>query len=207
MTRHNLAAHLSWLLTSEVTPPEGVHTVPSASAPVLTVSAETLYADSEEEDIEEQNPGPLPPSPSPNRRIATTANVATGFQRPPPPPKIAPNPPTREPAKPFVDESMGRLSSASRSARPGLVSQQQLATPASTTGSTSSLMQGYQTFLTKNCKSKKSYWLIHQLTELGMYRHSLIEISDRPNPITRAEKSTNPSDSQANSSSNSWTQD
>lgn len=147
MTRHNLAIHISWLLSSEVTPPVGVHTVPGASTTVSTVSAETIYADSEEEDIEEQILGQLP-SPNPNR--APTVNVDTRFQRPLLPPKITPNPPLREPPKSFADESMGKLSSASRSAKPGLLSQQQLATPASTTGSTSSLMRGYSEFLTKN---------------------------------------------------------
>jgi bloom syndrome protein len=152
MTRHNLAIHISWLLSSEVTPPVGVHTVPAASTTVSAVSAETIYADSEEEDIGEQIPGQLP-SPSPNR--VPTVNVDTEFQRPPLPPKVTPNPPLREPPKSFADKSMGKLSSASRSARPGLVSQPQLATPASTTGSTSSLMRGYSDFLTKNGKLQR----------------------------------------------------
>jgi bloom syndrome protein len=151
MTRHNLAIHISWLLSTEVTPPVGVHAVPTASATVSTISAETIYAEYEEEDIEEQIPSQSP-TPSPNRRIPFTVNVAAGFQRPRLPPKINPNPPLRESPNTFAEESMGRLSSASRSARPGLVSQHQLATPASTTGSTltSSLMQGYSALLRAN---------------------------------------------------------
>ena len=146
MTRHNLALHISWLLSSEVTPPVGGHTVLAVSTTKSTAATETIYADSEEEDIEEPIPSPSP-SPSPNRRIAQTVNVAPDFQRPPLPSKITPKPPLREPQNSFTDESMGKLSSASRSARPGLVSQHQLATPASTTGSTSSLMQGYSALL------------------------------------------------------------
>ena len=146
MTRHNLALHISWLLSSEVTPPVGVHTVPAASTRNSTVATDIVYADSEEEGTEEPIPSPLP-SPSPNRRIVQTVNVDPDFHRPPLPSKITSKPPFREPHNSFADESMGTLSSASRSARPGLVSQHQLATPASTTGSTSSLMQGYSALL------------------------------------------------------------
>lgn len=154
MTRHNLASNISWLLSNQVTPPVGVHTGFSTSATLSTASADTIYAEFEEEDVEEQNIDPLPPSPSPTRRITASADAVAEFPRPPLPPRITSNPPTREPPKTSAEEPMGRLSSASRSVRPGLVSQQQLATPASTTGSamgsTPSLMQTYA----KQCQNK-----------------------------------------------------
>jgi bloom syndrome protein len=143
MTRHNLAVHISWLLSSEVTPPETVHAVPAVSS---RAPPETVYGDSEEEETEGSMPSPLP-SPSPNRRIVRTVNVAPSFQRPPLHSKITPKPPLPEPHNSLADESMGRLSSSSKAARPGLVSQHQLATPASTTGSISSLTQGFAAFL------------------------------------------------------------
>ena len=143
MTRHNLAVHISWLLSSVVTPPKTVHTAPGVSS---RAPPETVYEDSEEGETEDSMPSPLP-SPSPNRRIVRTLNVAPSFQRPPLPSKITPKPPLPEPQKSLADESMGRLSSSSKATRPGLVSQHQLATPASTTGSTSSLTQGFAAFL------------------------------------------------------------
>lgn len=149
MTRHNLAVHISWLMSSEVTPPVGVHTTSVVSATSSRVATETVYADSEEEHSDDSTRSPLP-SLSPNRRVVQTVNVAPDFQRPPLPSKITPKPPLREPQSSIVDESMGKLSSSSKPARPGLVSQHQLATPASTTGSGSSLTQGYSAFLRRN---------------------------------------------------------
>jgi bloom syndrome protein len=148
MTRHNLAVHISWLLTSEVTPPVGVHTASAVSATNPRTITETVYADSEEEEhAEDSTPSQLP-GPSPKRRVVQTVNV--DFRRPPLPSKITPSL-LREPHYTVLDESMGKLSSSSKPARPGLVSQHQLATPASTTGSAgSSLTQGYSAFLRAN---------------------------------------------------------
>jgi bloom syndrome protein len=134
MTRHNLAIHISWLLSNEVTPPVGV----SAIAP--THSAEIVHADTLEEDIEQEIPTAAP-SPIPNRRIVETVNVVQDFVRPALPSTSRPQPRefTNE-----TEESMGKLASAPRSTRPVLLSLHQLATPSSTTSSTSSsLMAGY----------------------------------------------------------------
>jgi bloom syndrome protein len=152
MTRHNLALHISWLLSNEVTPPVGVPTIPTASTTAFTAAAETPYADTEEEDAELQILS-APPSPRSSRRIEQAVNVVHAFQRPPLPSKITPKPPEREHRNTFADEPMGKLSSASRPTRPGLMSQHHLATPASTTGSTSSLMQGYSALLRANGQS------------------------------------------------------
>ena len=146
MTRHNLAAHISWLLTSQVTPPVGVHTAPAVSLSNSTAAIPTIYANYEDEHSEDSMPSPLL-SPSPKRRVVQTVNV--DFHRPQLPAKITP--PLREAQISIADESMGKLSSSSKPPRPGLVSQHQLATPASTTGPAgSSLTQGYSAFLRAN---------------------------------------------------------
>ena len=147
MTRHNLAVHISWLLSSEVSLLADGHIAPAASTTNASAVTEISYAHSKEDDTEDSMLSPLP-SPNPNCRIARTVNVAPDFQQPPLPYKITPQQIS------LADESMGRLSSASKSARPGLVSQHQLATPASTVGSISSLTQGYSAWLrAKNGKS------------------------------------------------------
>ncbi|KAG0651162.1 ATP-dependent DNA helicase hus2 rqh1 [Hyphodiscus hymeniophilus] len=147
MTRHNLAVHISWLLSSKVTPRLDIHAAPATSTKFSKAATETGYAEFEEAETVDSIPVPLP-SPSPDRQVVRTVCVAApDFQRPPPPSKITPTLPLQESQNRLAQESMGKLSSASKSARPGLVSQHQLATPASTTGSTSSLTQGYSAFL------------------------------------------------------------
>ena len=146
MTRHNLAVHISWLLSSEVTPPVNIHTVPTAPTANSDPAIATVCIESEGEDTEETIPSPIP-SPSPRHRTVRTLDVAPDFQRPPLPDKITPKPPLRETQGNIVDESMAQGTSVSKSARSGPVNQAQLATPTSTTGSTFSLTQGYSAFL------------------------------------------------------------
>jgi bloom syndrome protein len=147
MTRHNLASHISWLLSNEVAPPAGVH---ARALPPSTTVGEILGPGLAEEDTEPQVPRSSPP----NRRIPQTANVGQDFLRPAAPPPTPPKLHAREHTTGAAQEPMGKLASASRSTRPALVSQHQLATPASTTAS-SSLTQGYATFLrTNNGESK-----------------------------------------------------
>lgn len=142
MTRHNLATHISWLLSNEVAPPAGVHARTSTPS---TAVRENLVSELAEEDTEPLVSRPSPP----NRRILQAANVGQDFLRPAAPPPNAPKLHPREPTTGAAQEPMGKLASASRSTRPALVSQHQLATPASTTAS-SSLTQGYATFLRTN---------------------------------------------------------
>jgi bloom syndrome protein len=148
MTRHNLDTHISWLLSREVTPPVSVQ----AALPTYSTIREGI-ADVEllEEEVDEEIIRPTP-SPARNRQVLEVINVVQDFARPAIPPSIIPRSQMLEPQKALADEAMGTLTSASKSARPSLMSQPQLATPASTTTSTapSSLKQGYATFLRSN---------------------------------------------------------
>jgi bloom syndrome protein len=140
MTRHNLASHISWLLSNEVTLPAGVHT--SISTPSTAVG-EIASAG-----LAEEGSGQQIPTSSANLRATQTINAGQDFARPAAPPLNPPKLHTREGTTRAGEESMGKLASASRSKRPALISQYQLATPVSTTSS--SLTQGYATFLRAN---------------------------------------------------------
>ncbi|TVY15764.1 ATP-dependent DNA helicase hus2/rqh1 [Lachnellula arida] len=136
MTRHNLDVHISWLLSHKVTPPVGgvsaaVRTNSTSVADITETEAEFLDG----EDIEE-----IPrasPTPVGNYQVTQTVNVAQSFVRPPLPSSIAPQPQLGGLINAQADESMGKLASAQRPTRPGLLSQHQLATPASTIASNS----------------------------------------------------------------------
>jgi hypothetical protein len=165
MTRHNLASHISWLLSNENTPPVGV---PAIASNHSTVAAEVSYAGLAEEDTNQ----PIPRA-SINPPVAQSVNVGQGFQRPALPSTDSQNPRVRDQTKSVVEESMGRLSSTSRSTRPGLVIQNQLATPASTTGS-SSLTQGYATFLRASNGEFKAVRLLH-IPPTDLCRHAIFK--------------------------------
>ena len=140
MTRHNLASHISWLLSNQVT----LHGSVPGRVPTRSTSGTAFtYAGLVEGQIEQE----ILASPL-DRRIAQTVNVVQDFLRPARPSTNTSNLQPQELVG-LADESMGKLASASRSTRPALISQQQLATPASTTGS-SSLTQGYANFLRAN---------------------------------------------------------
>jgi bloom syndrome protein len=171
MTRHNLAIHISWLLSNEVTPPVGVSAIASTHP---TASAQIVHADTLEEDIEQEIPT-ASPSPIPNRRIVETVNVVQDFVRPALPSTSRPQPRefTNE-----TEESMGKLASAPRSTRPVLLSLHQLATPSSTTSSTSSsLMAGYAAQLRGDGQSNM-HPTVQDLTLINMYRHTLFDTND-----------------------------
>ncbi|TAQ90486.1 hypothetical protein B7494_g1178 [Chlorociboria aeruginascens] len=131
MTRHNLDSHISWLLQNKVTPPVGV---PFTSSIDSNVGAETVSVDLGEEDtlLELSQPA----SQNLNRQIAQALNVVEHFVRPARHPPISPDTQsTSEPKEDTANDSMAKLSSASKSARPGLVVHTtQLATPASSAG-------------------------------------------------------------------------
>jgi bloom syndrome protein len=113
----------------------------------------------EEEESEQETPRPS--IPAQHRRLTPTDNIVQEFARPTLPTTIVTK---SQPQGTVVDNSMGKLSSASRSTRPGLMSQHQLATPASTTNSTavsSSLTKTYTTFLREsNGMFARGYLLI-----------------------------------------------
>ncbi|RDW67697.1 hypothetical protein BP6252_09093 [Coleophoma cylindrospora] len=146
MTRHNLQVHISWLLRNKVTPPVGV---------TANFDPENFDEDFAEDSIDEDIPPPLPSSSDSSRNPRIIGAVAEEeFVRPSLPRTKPSKPlPAELPQRSVVDGSMGRLESTRKSARPGLMSQQQhqLATPASTSGSTAkSLHQNYSAFLRGN---------------------------------------------------------
>jgi bloom syndrome protein len=152
MTRHNLAVNISWLLSNKV----NIHgAVPSNNLTHPVAAAEVLFIDSEEESSDDRAPS-VPSSPLPNRQAVRKLNAGQDFVRPALPPTTTPRPPQLESVIPLANESMGKLSSASKSTRAGLVSQHQLATPASTTGSTGTFTQGY----TAQLRASKSQLLL-----------------------------------------------
>ncbi|TVY80885.1 ATP-dependent DNA helicase hus2/rqh1 [Lachnellula suecica] len=152
MTRHNLDDHISWLLSHKVTPPAGV---PAASS-TRTIAAEPTEVEDLEEEIEELQR--VPPTPVASRPIPQVVNVvqAHAFLRPSLPSSIAPQPQLRDPPNKLSDGSMGKLASASRPTRPGLVSQNQLGTPASTITSNSTLTESYTKSLQANISTPSS---------------------------------------------------
>jgi bloom syndrome protein len=135
MTRHNLDSQISWLLSHEVTFPPTVHTtnnfVPTA-------------AELEDEEFLEAEIAEIPDqprvAPAPANRLQ--ANVAREFIRPSLP---AAKSQSHQDTRTIAEEPMGRLASSSRSSRPGLLTQHQLATPASTSGTTSSVASELRT--------------------------------------------------------------
>ncbi|KAH7364424.1 QDE3-like protein [Rhexocercosporidium sp. MPI-PUGE-AT-0058] len=146
MTRHNLDSHISWLLSRKVTPPSGVH----ARATANSTRGDPVNADPVGEEADQET-RKAPPSPFQHRRAAQVVNVVGTFARPTLPASVTTKSQLQEPRQVLTDEAMGKLSSATRSTRPGLMSQHQLVTPASTTSSTAasytSLSSNYVTFL------------------------------------------------------------
>ncbi|KAJ5032691.1 uncharacterized protein L3040_009286 [Drepanopeziza brunnea f. sp. 'multigermtubi'] len=150
MTRHNLDTHITWLLSHRVAPPSGAHArVSTNSTTAGLVNASPVEKETEEE---EENPRFLP-SPTRPQRIPRPVDVVQAFARPALPPSIVARTYRQDPSQALTDESMGGLKSANKSTRPGLMSQHQLATPASTTSSTASsasLTRSYTNFLKDN---------------------------------------------------------
>lgn len=134
MTRHNLASHISWLLSHTVTPPVGVRAPNSAD---LTTTARAIPEGISENTVEEED-FRRPTSPESSRATAKPGSECQKFLRPTLPyTSIQKGSSLEFGGNPRLD-SMGKLSSASKSARPALLSQQQqLATPASTSGPSS----------------------------------------------------------------------
>jgi bloom syndrome protein len=157
MTRSNLGEHIAWLLANGVTPVQAI------TSTNLTPTAGVVHGgrvEEEEEELEQDTPRP-PPVPAQNRRLAPSVTVIQEFARPALPSTIVPKP---QPQGSLGDNSMGKLSSASKSTRPGLLSQHQLATPASTSNSaaaSSSLTKNYATFLREsNCLFARECMLV-----------------------------------------------
>ncbi|KAE9381581.1 hypothetical protein N431DRAFT_476384 [Stipitochalara longipes BDJ] len=148
MTRHNLSSHISWLLSHEVTPPVGVH----AALPTHSSIEEESFDEEVLEEGADEEIARHPPSPIRTRQVLEAAVVVQEFARPALPSSIIPRSQMPDSQTGLAEGTMGTITSASKPARPKLMSQHQLATPASTTTSTapSSLKQGYATFLRNN---------------------------------------------------------
>ncbi|CZS91539.1 uncharacterized protein RAG0_02132 [Rhynchosporium agropyri] len=164
MTRHNLDSHISWLLSRKVNPPSGVHARGlnrSTNREDLS-EADIVAEEEEEEEVEEidQEIPRAPPSPPHHRRAVQDINVSEAFARPALPASTTAKARLQNSREIVKEESMGKLSSATRSTRPSLISQQQLATPASTTSSTAashiSLTSNYSAFLQKEGQDSPS---------------------------------------------------
>ena len=155
MTRHNLDTHISWLISHKVTPPVGVHAAP----PTQSRIEEGIADEGILEEVADEEVPRSPPNPAPNRQVLEAFNVVQEFTRPAIPSSIIPRLQMPEPHPSMAEGTMGTLKSASKSARSKLMSQNQLATPASTTASTasSSLKQGYATFLRNNNGTSQSF--------------------------------------------------
>lgn len=128
MTRHNLDSHISWLLSHEVTFPATLHAINSAAS----TAADLVEEDFLDEEIDFEPPrAPAIPA----RQTRAPTNAAQEFIRPPLP---SAKPLLTETRREIADNPMGKLSSTSRTNRPGLLTQHQLATPSSTSGTIAS---------------------------------------------------------------------
>ncbi|TGO09009.1 hypothetical protein BTUL_0183g00250 [Botrytis tulipae] len=139
MTRHNLQSHISWLIKNKVTTPAGVQ------IPVFADTIEPGFANLEGfggEDIAHETRN-TPIAPIRNRRVEEISNVVANSH--PPRPRIL-TPITQStpvPGDELADPEMGKLTSARKTTRPSLMSQnQQLGTPSST--ASSSLTRSYK---------------------------------------------------------------
>ncbi|KAF8866541.1 hypothetical protein BDZ45DRAFT_610618 [Acephala macrosclerotiorum] len=130
MTRHNLDSHISWLLSHKVTFPATVYATNSAVATAAEIVEEEFL--DEEDTLQEVEEEALRAA-APARENRVQTNVAQEFIRPP-----LPSSKPQIPDITSADGFMGKLSSSSKPTRPGLMTQNQLATPASTSGTTSS---------------------------------------------------------------------
>jgi bloom syndrome protein len=134
MTLHNLDDHISWLLSNGSIPPVG-RSVNSAQSLTDSIGAvegtdaelpDTLLIEQEESSEQLRSARPS----------ITPVNVVNAFKRPEiPTGGLRESRLTASISSSSAGEDMAKLSSASRSAKPTLLSQYQLATPASTTGS------------------------------------------------------------------------
>lgn len=162
MTRHNLDVHIPWLLASGANSPTFVR-----GSAVRESAARTNFGVADaQEGGEDFGSSRTAPSPSRNTRIERTANVVQSSPRPQVPSSNFTLQPSRVITNPPADEAMGKLTSSSKPSRPGkLLSQHQLATPASTSGSMaapSSLMHNYSSFLRKGPKGMRA---IHSILQ------------------------------------------
>lgn len=149
MTQHNLQSHISWLLQSTIAPPAGVY-VPESIDSLVGGEAATRVAST----VNAQN---TQSRPSGILRSHQAEAVVVRDVRPPVPAFTPISQPfsqsQRPPVRDWEAEDMARLQSAHKSRKPGLITQQQLATPEpssrlkSSTATPSRLSAGYSSQL------------------------------------------------------------
>lgn len=134
MTLHNLHDHISWLLSNGCIPPKGNSANPTQYSPNSGSAVDIIDDGVSNTLLTEQ--AEVSEWPRTARQVPPLGNAVHEFKRPGIPSSIAQEP---RAANTFgsssAGEDMAKLSSASRSAKPTLLSQYQLATPVSTTGS------------------------------------------------------------------------
>ncbi|TGO90334.1 hypothetical protein BPOR_0068g00010 [Botrytis porri] len=139
MTRHNLQSHISWLIQNKVTIPAGVQI--ATFADTIEPGFANLEGFEGEGIAHEVRNTPI--APIRNRRVEEISNVVANSH--PPRPRILTSitQSTPVPGDELADPEMGKLTSARKTTRPSLISQnQQLGTPSST--ASSSLTRSYK---------------------------------------------------------------
>lgn len=134
MTKNNLTTHLSWLSKENLVPPVGASTSTFTPAADSTTNSTHLASRTvDTEPVPELEPVPSQSQPAPS------TDALPEFARPSIPQIPAPRPQSTRVLRSHSEEGMARLASAPSSNKPKLVSQgnQQLATPVSTTNSSS----------------------------------------------------------------------
>ncbi|ATZ45906.1 Bcsgs1 [Botrytis cinerea B05.10] len=139
MTRHNLQSHISWLIQNKATTPAGVQI--AAFADTIEPGFANLEIFEGEGIAHEIRNTPI--APIRNRRVEEISNVVAN-PHPPRPRILTPiTQSTQAPGDELADPEMGKLTSARKTTRPSLISQnQQLGTPSST--ASSSLTRSYK---------------------------------------------------------------
>lgn len=142
MTRHNLQSHIAWLIQNKVTTPTGIQLSAFATSPDAIPPGVGNFGNLEEEGIAHEIRNTLIAPPR-NRRVEEISNVVAN-SRPPRSQILTPiTQSTPATGDELADPEMGKLTSARKTTRPSLISQnQQLGTPSST--SSLSLMRNYK---------------------------------------------------------------
>ncbi|KAJ8070197.1 hypothetical protein OCU04_000586 [Sclerotinia nivalis] len=142
MTRHNLQSHISWLIQNKVTAPAGAQISAFATLPDTIGSGFGNFGNFEDEStVHETRNTPI--APIRNRRVEEISNVVANSRSPRPRILTPITQSTPDPGDQLADPDMGKLTSARKTTRPSLISQnKQFGTPSSTTSS--SLTRSYK---------------------------------------------------------------
>ncbi|APA06862.1 hypothetical protein sscle_02g016320 [Sclerotinia sclerotiorum 1980 UF-70] len=135
MTRHNLQSHISWLIQNKVTAPTGAQISAFATLPDTIGFGFGSFGNSEDESTVHETRN-TPTAPIRNRRVEEISNVVANSRSPRPRILTPVTQSTPDPGDELADPDMGKLTSARKTTRPSLISQnKQFSTPSSTTSS------------------------------------------------------------------------